>query len=481
VLLLPQARSFIIKIAENILGRELNYDVWMKIQLKFLQFAILFFSFFLLLLLKKTLIPILKKSKYFTLIYVLNKRINNQTTVIKFLIILFLNILFFILSSYFLPVKFQTNDDAAMCLIANGTWTGTPETRLIFINVVYGIILSLFYKMFGEIEWYTVFFSIIHIISLSVIVYSFIKTDKAKPIKFITIILIYVLELTIIQNLQFTTTASIAAFAGTILLLTRKSVYNICGVILFIIGTLVRFHSGMLVMLLMLPCFYIQYFSDEKNIKGLIYVVICIFSGFIFHIIDKQAYQVDEWSYYYEYNAARGYLLGNPNRYKIIDNLPDDISKNDFTLFLAAFPDGKYLDLTKLLELKQLVTNISLIDKLKNIKQFIKEFIFILRLILISLVLLILSADKKYKIFFVLYFLFLILVYLYISFDGLIHHRVFLATLFPIIYFIYINAPMFPKYISPPPPPPYQSIQHTPPRLALPFVSDYLYGYIFIT
>jgi len=376
-----------------------------------------------------------------TLLYIIEEKELRYGASIIFLI----SLIFFVFSVYFLPIKFQTNDDVAMCQIASGASTGTPETRLIFINIIYGIVLSFFYKIFSGIEWYTVFFSIIHIVSLSIIVYTFLRTKKSILIKKVSVILLYVLEFTIIQNLQFTTTAAIAALAGTILLFKKKNIYIIIGIILFLIGTLIRFHSGMLVMLLMLPCFFYEYFLKEKNIRIIISVAICICIAFIFQLIDKQAYKVKEWSYYNEYNAVRGYLLGNPNKYKIINDLPSDISINQYRLFLTHFIDGKYIDLKKINELKHLVKNIPQPAKYKNIFPFINNFSFILYLIAISFAVLFSSVDKKNKIFILSYAVFLLIIFLIISSDGIISHRVFIAMFFPIIFFLYGNSSIYPR------------------------------------
>jgi len=368
-------------------------------------------------------------------------------TVINFLIILFFNIVFFFLSAYLLPIHFQTNDDVGMCLWASGAYTGTPEARLVFINVVYGLILSFFYKTFVGIEWYPLFFSIIHITSLSIIVYSFINVNRSRSVKIVSIIFIYILELTIIQNLQFLTTAAIAAFAGTTLLFNKKTVSNIFGIVLFLIGTLVRFDAGMLVMLLMLPCFGYGLFLDwRKNIRAIILVVICVSGAFVFRIIDKQAYKNEEWSYYAAYNAARGQINGNAASIEMIDNLPNDVSIYDFILLDSFFPDGKYMDLQKLNKLKNLLRETSIIAKVRAAQFFLSDFGPIIQLIIITLALCFLSADRRKRIFLFSYFFFLIiLIFVCSALFGRIPERLFWGMCYPILFVLYSNVPKFPK------------------------------------
>jgi hypothetical protein len=229
---------------------------------------------------------------------------NNK--IAQFLLILFVNIVFFCLAAYILPIRYSLNDDVAMSLFASGVYTGTPEPRLIFINVIYGLVLTIFYNLFPAIEWYAFFFSVIHITSLSIVVYLFIKSNKARPIKIVSIILLYVLELSNIQQFQFTTTAAIAAFAGILLLFRKKRNYIIFGISLFLTGVLIRFQAAMLVMLLMLPFFICDIFPKWKqNYKRIIYVSICICTAYIFQIVDSFAYKSDDWSYYTENNLIR--------------------------------------------------------------------------------------------------------------------------------------------------------------------------------
>jgi len=369
---------------------------------------------------------------------------------LQFLLILFLNILFFSLSAYFLPISFETNDDLAMCLISSGAYTGIPEARLVFIHYFYGLVLAFFYKAFKGIEWYTVSFCIIHIISLSIIIFSFINSNKIKSAKFISIILLYVLELTNIQSLQFTSTAGIAAFAGILLLFERKKVFVICGLVLFFIATFVRFHSAMVVLLLMLPFFIYKVYPDiRKHLKILIPVVISIFGAFLLQIIDKQAYNVENWSYYREYNEVRGYILGNPNRLLIIDNIPPSvISQGDYWLFLNHFIDNEYVDLARLREIRELIADISIMAKLRNIIPFLGTYKWTLSIILVSSIIFFVSTEnKKKKIFIPLFLIYLSIVLLYTSLDGIISKRVFMALFFPIVYFIYINDSIFSKKV----------------------------------
>jgi len=370
----------------------------------------------------------------------MNLMIKNNKLV-QFLLILFVNILFFSLSAYILPIRYSLNDDVAMCFFASGTYTGTPEARLIFINVIYGFVLTLFYNLFPAIEWYAVFFGIIHIISLSIIVYIIIASNKARLTKIVTVSLFYALELQNIQSFQFTTTAAIAAFAGIILLFEKKRVFPILGTILFIIGALIRFQAAMLIMLLMLPFFIYEIFPKwRKNFKKIIYASICICMAYIFQIADGLAYKSNDWSYYKEYNLVRGQINDNPNRGKInLNELPEGISIMDYYLLLMFFPDGKQIDLSKMKEIRNLFDDVKLIEKLRNIWPSLYDRYRDILLLIIALFILcfIMKNQKKARIFIISYLLLFIIVLSMISMNSLIKPHVFLSSLFPILFFVY--------------------------------------------
>jgi hypothetical protein len=375
-------------------------------------------------------------------ILMMNLQVKNHKK-LEFLFILIFNILFFCLAAHFLPIYWGVNDDVVMCMIASGILPGIPQARLIFINYIYGLLLNFFYHTFHGIEWYTVSFSVIHIISLSIVVYVFINTKKIKLLKFVNIFLLYILELSLIQGIKFTTTAAIAGFAGTLLLFEDKKVYGIFGIILFLISTLIRFEAAMLVMLLMLPIFAYKILPDiRKNFKLISFVTICICSAFILQIINNQAYKDEEWSYYMEYNKIRGGINDNPNATKInFDLLPEGISELDYTMLLNAFADGNYMDLVKMKEIYSVIQEVPLNQKIKNIVPSLNQY----RLILIALTVLFIICFyyqknfKKGKIFIGLYFLFYIFILSLISLNATLKDHVFITALYPVLFFINNN------------------------------------------
>jgi len=289
---------------------------------------------------------------------------------ISFLLILLFNLLFFSLVAYLAPIRFQTNDDVGMCRIVSGLISGTPDAHLVFINYLYGWVLTVFYRLIPNIEWYTISFCAIHIISLSIISFSILKTDKSTWTKAVFLLLFYVIEIRIIAFFQFTTTAAIGAFAGSLLLFETKKTSKVSGIILFLIASLIRFRAAMLVFLLMLPCFLYKIILQKAQWKRLIVpIMICICGAYTARFIHNQIYKTDqEWAYYMEYNKLRGRINDNPHARGIMDKLPEGVSQNDYELLLAFNQDGSVINLEKIKKIHSvLYSSITLKQKLMQV------------------------------------------------------------------------------------------------------------------
>ena len=164
------------------------------------------------------------------------------------------NIVFFAVLAALLPMGFEENDDVMMCMIANGTYSGTPDFHLVYINVLYGAILAGLYSLTTAVEWYTLSFAILHILSMSVLAYCILTTpNRAKWERVLWLLILYVLWARIIIAMQFTTTAGIACVAGCMLLLRESPKARWTGVLFVIVAALVRFFAAGLVGLLMAP------------------------------------------------------------------------------------------------------------------------------------------------------------------------------------------------------------------------------------
>ncbi|PZX49782.1 hypothetical protein LV84_04174 [Algoriphagus ratkowskyi] len=55
---------------------------------------------------------------------------------------------------WFLPWRFQTNDDEIMMWLVSGAYTGTPESFAVFIHPILSWVFAKLYTLFPEIPWY---------------------------------------------------------------------------------------------------------------------------------------------------------------------------------------------------------------------------------------------------------------------------------------------------------------------------------------
>ena len=96
-------------------------------------------------------------------------------------IVLGVNIAFFALMAAVLPTQFEENDDIMMAMIANGAYSGSPDCHLVYINVIYCAVLAFLYGLTKAVEWYTLAFAALHVVSMSVLVYCIFATENRSP------------------------------------------------------------------------------------------------------------------------------------------------------------------------------------------------------------------------------------------------------------------------------------------------------------
>jgi hypothetical protein len=359
-----------------------------------------------------------------------------------FFLLLIGNIFFFILFAYFLPIRFEENDDVVMLLFASGKYSGNPEPHLVFINYIYGLFLKFLYSIIPGIEWYTIIFSLIHILFLSVISWSILTNKKINYLyKYIFLLLFYVIEVRLILLFQFTTTAAICALTGSFLIFYEKNFQRIFGMLLILVAGLIRFEATLLVLLVLSPIFISTVFVEKKIIlsKPFIFLMSSLILLSLFKFVDYQSYNLNtNWRYYYQYNKLRGQINDNPNVGEMKNNLPSKVSTVDLNLLLNFFADGKVLGLNKLELLTIKLKQVPLKNKLTNVFQSLRYYYRVLILIIGSCIILGFNCRNKVKrdtlMFTVLTFCFALS---YVSLEGNLKGRVFVSAILPLVFVMY--------------------------------------------
>ena len=67
-----------------------------------------------------------------------------------------------------------------MCAIANGQYYGVTEPHLVFINYLYGLLVSNLYQWLPNIEWYAFLFAAIQVTAITIIIW-LIKNKITPP------------------------------------------------------------------------------------------------------------------------------------------------------------------------------------------------------------------------------------------------------------------------------------------------------------
>lgn len=352
------------------------------------------------------------------------------------------NAAFFALMAWLLPLQYEENDDIMMCMIANGSYSGTPDFHLVYINVIYGRVLVWLYGLTKAIEWYTLSFAVLHILSMSVLVYCLVTTPKrARWEQALWLGILYVLWARIIVSLQFTTTAGLVCLAGSVLLMRSSWQSQWTGVVMVLTAALVRFMAAGLVGLLMAP---IVLYTHGLHWRRYIPIVVMLMLVVGCRVVNSRTYQSDpEWKMYREYNQLRAQLNDNPNAYtpEIQEHLPGGIDKIDYILLLRFFPDPEQINLEAIRQLSAAVGSVPFSMQLKNVHR-LDKYAVELSILLIILALMIMTTGNKRKyLFLLLYSLFVIILIVYVSLDGFLKNRVFLCMLLPILFTDFMLLP----------------------------------------
>ena len=348
-------------------------------------------------------------------------------------IVLGVNIAFFALMAAVLPTQFEENDDIVMAMIANGAYSGSPDCHLVYINVIYGAVLAFLYGLTKAVEWYTLAFAALHVVSMSVLVYCILTTENRSPWeRWLWIIVLYVLWARTIIALQFTTTAGLVCLAGCMLLLRESKKARWSGVVLVVIAALVRFMAAGLVGLLMAPIIVYTYRLNWRKYTAVVVMLMAVVGC---RMVNRHVYESDpEWKYYREYNQLRAQLNDNPNAYQLQpEQLPEGVEWTDYKLLLNFIPDPEQIDLPTIRQISAVVDNMPIQSQMQNLHR-LDKYAVELAILMALLVLMILTTGNRSKyIFLILYSFFMAALMIHVSLDGFLKNRVFLCMLMPLL------------------------------------------------
>lgn len=356
-------------------------------------------------------------------------------------IILAANIAFFAVMALVLPLGFEENDDVAMAMIANGSYAGVPDGHLVFINILYGWVIAALYSWTTAIEWYTLAFVVLQILSMSVLAYCILTMpNRSKWERALWLTVLYVLWARMIVALQFTTTAGVVCLAGCMLLLKERKRARWTGVLFVIVASLIRYHAASLVGLLMAPIIIFTYRKEWRKYLPLL-LMMAVAVGF--RTVNKKIYDDDAaWRYYRQYNMARAQLNDNPNAYTLApEDMPEGVDPVDYALLLQFSPDAEQIDLPVIQALQKRVGETPKNVQFKNLHRLDAYVVEIIMLLAILILMMMATGNKSKYIFLVLYTLFVMVLIIHVGMTGFLKNRVFICMLLPMLMTDFVLLP----------------------------------------
>lgn len=267
----------------------------------------------------------------------------------------------FIISFIITKPIYNTNDDVAMRLFAEGIIypKAGPSEFLLFINVLYGRFLKFLYISHPGIPWYDICFASLMLIAFFVLSYCLWQPTKNYIYNFFSTVFLGIFFFTCFTQIQFSIVSSVLFISAAVLAIKTIlsppklvfSYFPICLYIIFgiFVSALIRFQLILIVGLFafILACFVL----NKKHLnKTFLIISIMILFGFIFanlgeeynrkeyktnpianHALEYNFYrsEVQDRSYVYRNNMAPEHLS------KIIEPSLNKInwSRNDYLMF----------------------------------------------------------------------------------------------------------------------------------------------------
>ncbi|MCS7092741.1 MAG: hypothetical protein NZM26_05355 [Patescibacteria group bacterium] len=256
----------------------------------------------------------------------------------------------FAISFIFFSPIYEEVDDVSMMRMASGQYSNPPSSLLVYINPIYGKVLSFLYTINESFPWYGAIFYTLLFVSY-VIILGTISARLNFANFFLLFLFILPLFIWSIIFLQYTAVSSYVVFAGLLLACwncnnnrNASIVLQIISIILVLIGGLIRKESFIYVFAISLPIIAYSFLNNKNKMakKMLVYFVITslILFGLSTKIGDKKYNISPEWMEYMRWintqSLFHDYMLfkydKNENIYKKFD-----WSYNDYLILSTWF------------------------------------------------------------------------------------------------------------------------------------------------
>lgn len=346
--------------------------------------------------------------------------------------------LFVCILIWFLPWRFQVNDDQIMMWLVSGAYTGTPETYAVYIHPILSWSFAKFYSAFPTTPWYPLTWFLVIYLSFVSCIYVITREIKEKYLKFLLASLILGISIHFLFFLQFTQVAGLVSFSGFLLIVTHSysSLKLTIGCILIGLGFLIRFEAAVLIGIG--TVLYLPLKLKGKDLKTQYFKLIpAVVLGLVLFLSKSLWERNSVYSDYLAFNKARSGVLDHPVFYgKVIeDQLKFD---SDWFLFSRWYFEESGIDVQELKEMKSKLD--SEFFSLAQIKNTFRRIFFIQKaeafksfLAIVIIGIYFLMQETKSKWFLALWLgLFLVLNHFFL-FYGRVNVLFFVVLLIPLI------------------------------------------------
>ncbi len=224
-----------------------------------------------------------------------------------------------VLVSLFAAVAFtphyETNDDVTMNLIAAGlAFADRPDEHLVFTNVVIGLPLKWLYLAAPRVPWYGIYQFATIAAAAAALTYAFLRVNPSLWQAAAAGLFLAAGVLPCLVEIQFTRTGFLASFAGLALLLapvrgaaSSPRLADAAGCVLLLLGSLIRFESLLLAVVMALPVMAAAaYAAPKPTLRRAVPVAASLAVAVVLYFLNSAYYARDEgWKDFYAYNALR--------------------------------------------------------------------------------------------------------------------------------------------------------------------------------
>lgn len=219
------------------------------------------------------------------------------------------------------------NDDWGMYSILSGAYTGTPDAHVMFFLYPLAWLLAKLYTLWSFVPWYGLFQHSVQIICLFTVYRRFLRLRRRHhpdaslrlPALSIFLLLFFVIDLNVISEAQYTTTAGLAAAAALFCFITSRVNQSSAGFFLDNVPTFlfawISFSMRQNIFYLMLPMAGMLWLSkwilagrsnyENTTLKLLGFALfLCLGLGLLWGA-NAAAYSAPEWSDFRKLNHYR--------------------------------------------------------------------------------------------------------------------------------------------------------------------------------